>query len=205
MADQEQEVLEVYMGTVGYDPKASWNANTRYEVNNTVLYNHDMWGSLHDDNIGNVPVEGEHWTRMTEGGQHAYEQGELAKQKGENARLQGNKSESQGNKAELQGNTAELQAKYAKIMAENPPKVGKTIAGHSADDNWWYYFVPNEDFTGGTYVRTDVYAKGDNLDFNNMTEAEKQRLVNMILENLSFVSDEEAHAIWNNYVFATTD
>ena len=196
------EQIEIPMGKVGQTPEGAWKNNVEYSFLATVLHDHDSWTSKKSGNLGHEPADNsEWWQRNTEGGKHAYDEGETAKEKGSTAERQGNTAQRQGNTAQEQGSAAELKgnaaataAAYAALMAQNPPRVGKTLPNGDPDDNWWYYFVPNQDFTGGTYVKTDVYAKGDSLDWDSMTEADKELVIQqaaekaleeMVVENVS--------------------
>lgn len=178
------------------------------------------WLSLTDNNKGNaLPGYDEDFMALEDDNWRCIVNVRIAYEKGEDARLKGNTAELQGKEAELKGNTskekgdqAEVKgldaaffARAAKLMAENPPKVGRTLPGHAADDNNWWYFMPNADYTGGTYVDTGVYAKGDDLDYESLTPEQKQEIANAIIAMLMEVSDEDAHAIWNDFVFETTD
>lgn len=199
-----KKVKKKKLGIVSVKPTGAFDPNRNYKLLEECLYDHDSWYSGHGDNQGNTPSDTPdengviHWYRGTHGGKHAYDEGESAKTKG-------NKAEQQGNTTEGKGRAAAAAAIYANLMAQHPPVVGKSLPGHDADDNWWYYFQPNEDFTGGTYLNSGVYAKGDNLDFNKMTPEDEERLTAMILDNLSIVTEQEAHAIWDDYDFSTTD
>ena len=83
------------------------------------------------------------------------------------------------------------------IMEEwntHQPFIGDGTGGY--DENYWYIY----DTTNDTYVRS-VYAKGDNLDWDSMTEEEKERLLNEMMiwmEQHGFDSEpieNSAHAV----------
>lgn len=63
-----------------------------------------------------------------------------------------------------QANYAKAQGDYAKNMADHPPYIGT--------DNFWYLW----NYQTQAYDKYS-YAKGDNLDFNTMTEEEYEQLV----------------------------
>ena len=63
-----------------------------------------------------------------------------------------------------QGDYAKAQGDYAKNMADHPAYIGT--------DNFWYLW----DYASQKYVKYS-YAKGDNLDFTTMTQAEYEQLV----------------------------
>jgi len=111
----------------------------------------------------------------------------------------------QGEQAQRRGETAAAMAAYARLMAQNPPRVGKTLPGHEATDNWWYYAVPNEELTDVTYVRSGAWAKGDNLEWDTLTEEEKANIIQEILASFATVSEQDAAAVFSGYVFSTTD
>ena len=196
---------------IGLHPQGSWDENFDYEINMEVLYDHDSWYSAHDHNKGNTPSELPdangviHWYRGTHGGKHAYDEGETAKSKGNTAKNQGNTAQEQGEQAQRRGETAAAMAAYARLMAQNPPRVGKTLPGHEATDNWWYYAVPNEELTDVTYVRSGAWAKGDNLEWDTLTEEEKANIISEILASFATVSEQDAAAVFSGYVFSTTD
>lgn len=199
------------LGIVAVKPVGDFDPNIEYKLLNEVLYDHDSWYSAHNNNKGNTPSELPdengviHWYRGTNGGKHAYTEGETAKTKGETAKNQGNTAQEQGNTAQRRGETAAAMAAYARLMAQNPPRVGKTLPGHEATDNWWYYAVPNEELTDVTYVRSGAWAKGDNLEWDTLTEEEKENIITEILASFATVSEEDAAAIFSEYVFSTTD
>lgn len=199
-----KKVKKKKLGIVGVKPAGAFDPNRKYRLLEECLYDHDSWYSTHADNQGNTPSDTpdgngvKHWERGTNGGKHAYEEGESAKAKG-------NTAKAKGDEAEVKGNNAEFYARAARLMAENPPKVGKTIAGHDADDNYWWAFIPNADYTDGTYVNTGVWSKGEELDFESLTEEQKQEIANAIIALLVEVSEEDAESVFSDYVFQTTD
>ena len=71
---------------------------------------------------------------------------------------------------------ANEQGDYAKDWNDHPPYIGN---GTTGDQNYWYLY----DITIGQYVK-GPYAKGDNLDWDGMTPAEKQRLIDEVLQTL---------------------
>lgn len=206
-----KKVRRKKLGIVGVKPVGDFDLNTEYKLLNEVLYDHDSWYSAHDKNKGNTPSELpdengiRHWYRGTHGGKHAYEEGESAKQKGNTAKNQGNTAQEQGVAAERKGDTAAAMAVYARLIAENPPRVGKTLPGKEATDNWWYYAVPNENLTEITYVRSSAWAKGDNLEWDTLTEEEKANIIAEILASFATVSEATAAAVFSDYEFSTTD
>ena len=187
------------MGKSGQTLGGDFDPDKEYPYLETVMYDHDSWTSKKRGNKGHTPAEGsEWWQRSTNGGKHAYDEGETAKQKG-------NAAKQKGDDAEVKGNNADFYARFAKLVAENPPKIGKDIAGHSEDDLYWWFFVPNAGLDGGTWVNSNVWSKGDDLDYESLSEAQKQEFAAKILELVSVVSQEDAEAVWGDYVFETTD
>ena len=62
---------------------------------------------------------------------------------------------------------------------DNPPYVADGTQAHPGDTNYWYLY----DITTEQYVK-GPYAKGDNLNWDDMTPAEKQRLIDEVLQTL---------------------
>lgn len=62
--------------------------------------------------------------------------------------------------------------------------------GTTGDENYWYIWVD------GQYVRS-VYAKGDDLHWEEMSEQEKQDLASRVLAQLAFATPEETRAMLN--------
>ena len=58
------------------------------------------------------------------------------------------------------------------------------------DDDYWYIY----DTTNDRYVRS-VYAKGDDLHYEEMSQAEKEDLARRVLANLVFASVETCESI----------
>ena len=198
--------VQLPMGKVAPTAEGDYDENRTYGFLESVLYDHDSWTSKKSGNKGHLPQKNsEWWMQNTEGGKHAYEQGELAKQKGNTAEGQGNGAYTKGEQAKTKGEEAEAKGLAASLLAQNPPKVGCTLPNHDPDDFWWYYPVVRQDLSGVDYVKTTVWSKGDNLDWDSMSDAEKQRVIDEILASFISASAEDAHAVWNNYVFTTTD
>ena len=109
-------------------------------------------------------------------GNTAAAQGNTAEAQGNTAEEQGNTAEAQGNAAETKGNFAKTQGDYAKEWNIHPPYIGN---GTTGDQNYWYLY----DITTSQYVR-GPYAKGDNLDWDSMTQGDKDRLVQELLQTL---------------------
>lgn len=64
--------------------------------------------------------------------------------------------------------------------------------GTTGDANYWYIWDSDND----TYVRS-IYAKGDDLHWNEMSEAEKEDLARRVLSELVFATVEETTAMMN--------
>jgi hypothetical protein len=199
----------------------NYDENFNYLVMHTCYDQYGSeWMSLVDNNKGHAlpgydanfkPIEDD-WWRCTVNARIAYEKGEDAKAKGNTAQQQGNAAEAkgeaakqQGNVAQEKGNAAAAAATLAALIGQNPPRVGCTIEGHASDDHYWYYAVPNEHLDGVTWVNSNVWAKGDNLDWESLSEAEKQRIIGEILASFAEVTEEDAAAIFADYIFQTTD
>lgn len=76
------------------------------------------------------------------------------------------------------------QGDRAKLWCDNPPRVNPST-------NYWQYYNPET----AKYEDTDIYAKGDNLDWNSITAEEQTRLVNLILAHITFASEDTSKAI----------
>lgn len=109
-------------------------------------------------------------------GNVAEQKGNTAKTQGDTAEGQGNAAESKGNDAQTKGNYAKTQGDYAKAWNDNPPFIGD---GTTGDLNYWYLY----DITTAQYVKS-IYAKGDDLHWDDMSAAEKERLINEMLNYL---------------------
>lgn len=95
---------------------------------------------------------------------------------------------------------AKDQGDYALEMAVHYPYIADGSEERPGDTNFWYLWSHAQQ----QYVK-GPYAKGDNLEFSNMTQEEKERLTAEILSSLSEVTQEEAAAVFGSYEFATTD
>ena len=79
------------MGYVGFKPTGPYDQTREYHINEEVLYDHDSWYSVRNENVGHTPTETPDsngivwWRQGTQGGKHAYDEGEAVKQKGSNA------------------------------------------------------------------------------------------------------------------------
>ena len=79
------------MGYVGFKPTGPYDQTREYHINEEVLYDHDSWYSVRNENVGHTPTETPDengivwWRQGTQGGKHAYDEGEAVKQKGVNA------------------------------------------------------------------------------------------------------------------------
>lgn len=70
---------------------------------------------------------------------------------------------------------ANTQGNYSKNMADHPAYIG--------EDNYWYIW----NYAQQKYVKSS-YAKGDDLDWDSMTEEEKQALADEVLSRIAFDS-----------------
>lgn len=89
-----------------------------------------------------------------------------------------------------------LQSVRAKAFNDHPWDIG--------DDGFiwvWDETHDNGDDTHGAMVRTNKMIIG----FTDLTEAQKQSMIDQFYAGLVFVSEEDAAAVWNSYVFETTD
>ena len=77
--------------------------------------------------------------------------------------------------AQEEGNYAKAQGDYAKEWNDHPPYIG--------NDNYWYIWDAANDV-----YRKSAYAKGDDLHWEEMTEAEKEALAQRVLAELVFAS-----------------
>lgn len=154
-------------------PTGAYDPNRKYKVLETVLYDHDTWTSLDNDNKGHTPADGSNWwQRQTDGGKHAYEEGENAKvqagaaqSKANEAGLMADAARTQAQQAQAAKEAAQQQANRAAALANHPPIVG--------DDNFWYFW----DEETSQYVKSEAYAKGDSLDWESMTQEDKDLVI----------------------------
>lgn len=79
------------------------------------------------------------------------------------------------------------QAELLEEWNEHQPYIGD---GTTGDENYWYIWVD------GQYVKS-VYAKGDDLHWEEMSEQEKQDLASRVLAQLVFATPEETRAMLN--------
>lgn len=81
--------------------------------------------------------------------------------------------------------TATNRANTAAAVCEDwnghPPYVADGTQQKPGDANYWYTY----DVTTGQYVK-GPYAKGDNLDWDSMSQAEQQALAQMVLDHIAF-------------------
>lgn len=88
--------------------------------------------------------------------------------------------------ASQQATYAKQQGDYAKSVAEHPMIVG--------DD----YYVYTWNFTSGKYDKTNIYLKGEDLHFSDLTEAEINELVSRLgvtITQTRAITSEELDAI----------
>ena len=89
--------------------------------------------------------------------------------------------------AKQQGDYAKAQGDIMAAWNEHQPYIGD---GTTGDTNYWYIWV------NGQYVKS-VYAKGDDLHWEEMSEQEKNDLAQRVLEVLVFATVAEAEAAAN--------
>ena len=89
--------------------------------------------------------------------------------------------------ANTQGDYAKAQGDYAKDWNDHPPFIGN---GTTGDENYWYIWNAQT-----KAYQKSVYATGDDLDWNTMTEEQKADLVRMVKEDLVFATVETCEAI----------
>ena len=75
-----------------------------------------------------------------------------------------------------QANYAKTQGDYSKEWNEHPPYIGNGVNG---DQDYWYVWMNH------AYVKS-VYAKGDDLHWDEMSEQEKENLARRVLEVIGF-------------------
>lgn len=78
--------------------------------------------------------------------------------------------------ANNQAEYAKTQGDYSKEWNEHPPYIGNGVNG---DQNYWYVWINH------AYVKS-VYAKGDDLHWDEMSEQEKENLARRVLEVICF-------------------
>lgn len=89
--------------------------------------------------------------------------------------------------AKQQGDYAKAQGDIMAAWNEHQPYIGN---GTTGDTNYWYIWV------NGQYVKS-VYAKGDDLHWDEMSEQEKEDLARRVLEVLVFATVAEVTAAIN--------
>lgn len=71
----------------------------------------------------------------------------------------------------------------------HPPYVADGSVSHPGDANYWYlYNITTEQYVKGPY------AKGDDLDWSTMSQADKEALAQMMLDRLVFATIAESEA-----------
>lgn len=88
--------------------------------------------------------------------------------------------------ATTRANTA---AEHSENLNAHPAFIGD---GTNGDLNFWYLW----DYTNQMYVK-GPYAKGDNLNYNDMTPEEQQALVDAIKADIMFASEETCEELLN--------
>lgn len=173
----------INVGPVGIKPKGAYSASATYTLLDCVLYNHDSWVCTAKNQAGEpieitgqAPADGsQYWQALTDGGRAAYSEGETAKQKGNAVEVQGNNAATKAQYAETQGDYAKAQGDYAKEWNDHPPYIG--------EDEYWYIW----DSTNSQYAKS-IKAQGDDLNWDEMTEEEKEDLAQRVLNVLIFAS-----------------
>lgn len=192
-------------GPVGLLPMGDYDPTVDYRFLMTVKYDHDSWICVFLDENGSpykndgtfLTIKGEapsdespYWKRMTDGGKHAYDEGETAKTKGNTAADKASLAQQKAQYATEQGDYAKLQGDKAKNLNEHPAYIADGTADKPGDANYWYVW----DYLSQQYIRA-AYAKGDDLDYSTMTEADLQRLIDNIKADLVFATPAECRAI----------
>ena len=83
---------------------------------------------------------------------------------------------------------ANEQGDWAKLWGDHPPRVNPAT-------NYWQYYNPATE----QYEDTDIYAKGDDLHYSEMTDAEKEALARIIISQLSYEPISTAGAMWDEH------
>ena len=83
-------------------------------------------------------------------------------------------------RAEQDHTTSVTQSAYAKNMADHPAYIAD---GTDGDANYWYIW----DYASQQYVK-DAYAKGDDLNYDDMAAGEKAALASMVAQELVFAT-----------------
>ena len=156
-------------GKVGLTPKGNYAAGTTYDILDVVLYNHDSWVSLSDDNKGNTPsASSTKWKKLTDGGEHSYEQGDYAKTQGDYAKAQGDDAKEKAANAEYQAGQAESAARKAANV--NAYMVDYDLKVTDRDGH-----------TSSTNVKGD---KGEGINYATMTDAQKNELAAKVIQQI---------------------
>ena len=147
-------------GRVGITPRGEWSSTYEsgqgYDLLDAVIYNHDSWVSKESANTDEPTDESTKWQRLTEGGKRAHDQGDYAKYEGDYAKDQGDYAKSEGNRA--------------KGYNDNPWEI--------RDDGFIY--VWDEDTQ--TMIKTNKMI----INFDDLTEEQKQELIDLFFETLMF-------------------
>lgn len=97
-------------------------------------------------------------------------------------------------------NSANNAAELCEAWNTHPPYIGD---GKTGDLNYWYIY----DITAEQYVK-GPYAKGDDLDWDSMPQADKDRLAQLVLEHIAFDNvpmENSDHAVKSSGIKAALD
>ena len=147
-------------GRVGITPKGDWSSTYKsghgYDLLDAVFHSYDSWLSTENANTDEPTDESTKWQRLTKGGKRAQEQGDYAKYEGDYAKDQGDLAKAEGNRA--------------KGYNDHPWEI--------RDDGYIYVW----DETTQTMVKTNKMI----ISFEDLTEEQKQELIDLFFEELVF-------------------
>lgn len=109
----------------------------------------------------------------------------LANEKAGLANTKANLANEKAGYANTQGDYAKAQGELLQEWNTHQPYIGD---GTTGDANYWYIWY------NGQYVKS-VYAKGDDLHWEEMTQEEREQLAAMVLAELVYATPEETRAM----------
>lgn len=146
-----------------------------------------QWSDLHDAATADHVQAGSDHTRANQ--DHSIAENDHSRADIDHSTAGGDHTRAGQDHAASEQATAEA-IEQTEILEEwntHQPYIGD---GTTGDENYWYIWVD------GQYVKS-VYAKGDDLHWEEMTETEKQDLAARVLAQLVFATPEETRAMLN--------
>ena len=167
----------VNAGPVGLKPKGDYSASATYTLLDCVMYDHDSWvckamnAQGEAVNIsGQTPSAGsQYWQKLTDGGKAAYEQSGYAK-------TQGDYAKAQGDDAKEKAANAQYQAGQAESAASKAANVNAYMVDYELK------VTDRNGHTSSTNVKGD---KGEGINYNTLTTAQKQELAGYVVRQVT--------------------